>query len=74
MIAFTAPVRLRLVASGLMIEKVRSTAIGQFLPVFWEKQGVRARLRKRSSWRLIATTRRSGNTEQTFRDPRNIVS
>jgi hypothetical protein len=29
MIAFTAPVRFRLVASGLMIEKVRSTAIGQ---------------------------------------------
>jgi hypothetical protein len=34
MIALIAPVRLRRVASGLMIEKVRSTAVGQSSFVF----------------------------------------
>ena len=36
-IALIAPVRLRVVASGLMIEKVRSIAIGQILIVSGEK-------------------------------------
>src|SRR3954465_8895599 len=37
MIALIAPVRLRLVASGLRIEKVRSTAIGQS-SLFWMRE------------------------------------
>src|SRR5215204_778110 len=49
-ILVTAPVRLRLVASGLMIEKVRETAIGEFLAGVGE---LRAPLARRSPARKV---------------------
>src|SRR5207253_2850714 len=70
MIALIAPVRLRCVASGLMIEKVRSTAIGSVL-VLLEGQGERVA-------RLIKGRSRSGkqrDTNDTFcRNPERAFS
>src|ERR1044072_1750018 len=54
--AFTAPVRFRWVASGLMIEKVRSTAIGQSVLIVVER-----RCRSR---RLITAAWCSGKAER----------
>src|SRR5688500_18870725 len=56
MIALIAPVRLRLVASGLMIEKVRSTAIGHSS---FFREGSEGR-------RLIAAGFPSGKAERPF--------